>query len=229
MQKKERGTIEVCSTSNVCVVQFVDNMVVILASNHQTHEPLNKCKRYNCTKKARLDVNEPYLICKYKAHMGSMDQLNGFMNNLRPCIGGKKWYWTQIINLIRLLQIAAFQLFHHLNPEKKISQLRFLRKLVHQYATIERNKPRLNSSIPRIVSRDSNGYFLTSTTQGRCKICQKNCRMIYEKVHFRMHQQCFRFLNKEYLATSTQYLVTHMIHTYCITFKIRYLFFLFLE
>ena len=102
--------------------------------------------------------------------MGGVDQLDGFINNLRPCIGGKKWYCTQLINLIRLLQVAAFRLFHHLNPEKKISQLQFLRNLVHQCATVERKKPRLNSSIPKIVSRDSNGHFLTSATQGRCKV-----------------------------------------------------------
>ena len=35
MQKKERGNIEACSASNVCVAQWVDN----LASNYQTHEP----------------------------------------------------------------------------------------------------------------------------------------------------------------------------------------------
>ena len=72
-QKKERGTIVVCSASNVYVVQWVDNKVVILALNHQTHEPLNT---YNRTKKARLDVNQPYLIRKYNAHMGGVDQLN---------------------------------------------------------------------------------------------------------------------------------------------------------
>ena len=54
--------------------------------------------------------------------MAGVDHLDRFMNNLRPCIGFKKWYWTQLINLIRLL---FFQLFHHLNPEKKISQLQF--------------------------------------------------------------------------------------------------------
>ena len=81
MQKKERGIIEVWS---VCLVHWVDNKVVILASNHQTHEPLNTCKRYNGTKKARLD--QPYLIRKYNAHMGSVDQLDGFMNSLWPCI-----------------------------------------------------------------------------------------------------------------------------------------------
>ena len=105
--------------------------------------------------------------------MVGVNRLDGLINNQRPCIGCKKWYWTQLINLIRLLQVAAFRLFHHLNPGKRISQLQFLKNLVHQYATVERNKPRLNSNIPRIVSRDSNGHFLTSATQGRCKVYKK--------------------------------------------------------
>ena len=119
------------------------------------------------------------------------------MNNLRSCIGGKKWYWIQLINLIRLLQVAAFRLFHHLNPEKKIIQLQFLRNLVYQYAAVEINKPRSNSSIPRIISRDSNGHFLTSATQGRCKVCQKNYRLICEKCRVHMHQQYFHFHHDE--------------------------------
>ena len=109
--------------------------------------------------------------------MGGMDQLDGFINNVRPCIGGKKWYWEQLINIIRLPQVAAFRLFYHLNPKKKIRQLLFLRNVVHQYAIVERNKPRLNCSIPRTGSRDSNGHFLTSVTQGRCRVSQKNLQI----------------------------------------------------
>ena len=78
MQKEEGGIIEVYSASNVYVVQWMDNNAVILASHNQTHNPLNTCKRYNRTKKSQLDVNEPYLICKYNVHMGGVYQLNGF-------------------------------------------------------------------------------------------------------------------------------------------------------
>ena len=33
---------------------------------------------------------------KYEKCMGGVDQLD-FLNNFRPCIGGQKWYWTQLI------------------------------------------------------------------------------------------------------------------------------------
>ena len=64
--------------------------------------------------------------------MGCADQMDGYLNNLRPCIGGKKWYCMQLINLVPLLQVAAFRIFCHLHPEKKVSQLEFVRAIVHQ-------------------------------------------------------------------------------------------------
>ena len=156
---------------------------MILALNYQTHELSNTCKRYNRTKKAQLDLNQPCLIRKYNA---GVDHLDGFMNNLWPCAaeggGGKKWYWTQLTNFIHLLQDAAFQLLHHSNPEKKISQLQFPRNLVQQYATVQRNDSKCNSIIAIIISRDSNVHFLTLVTPGRCKVFQKKFQINMWKI-----------------------------------------------
>lgn len=130
--------------------------------------------------------------------MGGVDQLDCYPNNLRPCIGGKKWYWMQLINLVHLLQTAAFRLYNHLHPEKKVSQLDFLRKLVHQYIRFHRRKERLNVSQPKLVSRDSNGHFLEPHTQGRCKFCKKNCRLICNVC---LHAQCFPLYHTDWLNT----------------------------
>ena len=86
--------MKVCSTTDRCVVRWVDNEVVTVVSNHQTHEPMNACRRYSRTKKARIELPRSHLIRKYNLHMGGVDQLDGYLNNLRPWIGGKKWYWT---------------------------------------------------------------------------------------------------------------------------------------
>ena len=51
MKKKARGTIEVCSTNDICPVCWVNNDVVTLASNNLTHEPLQNCSRYCRQKK----------------------------------------------------------------------------------------------------------------------------------------------------------------------------------
>ena len=121
MEKKERG-MSVCSTFDLCSVRRVDDKVVTMRSNQLTEAPTSKCKRYS----------RVHVIRKYNTHMGGIDQLDGYLNNLRPCIGGKKWYWTQLINLVRLLQVAAFRFFCRLHPEKKVSQLEFVRAVVYQ-------------------------------------------------------------------------------------------------
>ena len=51
MEKKASGTIEVCSTNDICPVCWVNNNVATLASNNLTHEPLQNCSRYCRQKK----------------------------------------------------------------------------------------------------------------------------------------------------------------------------------
>ena len=97
MQKKTRGIIEVCSANDICAVRWFDNKVVTLASNNLTHEPLQHCSRYCRQKKQKFTIPQPFLI----------RQCNEHLNNLRPCIGGKKWYWLQLINFARVMQVAA--------------------------------------------------------------------------------------------------------------------------
>ena len=125
MEKKERGFMSVRSTSDVCAVRWADNKVVAVASNHLTHEPNRNCKRYSRVKKARINVPQPHLIRKYNAYMGGVDQLDGYLNNLRPCIGGKKWYWIQLINLVRLLQVAAYRFFVNCILRKELPNFSF--------------------------------------------------------------------------------------------------------
>ena len=56
MAQKNHGFMSVCSTNDVCLVHWVDNTVVTVASNHLTHEPSQNCKRYSGAKKVRVDV-----------------------------------------------------------------------------------------------------------------------------------------------------------------------------
>ena len=197
MEKKERGFMSICSTADVCVVRWVDNKVVTVASNYLTHEPNQNCKRYSKAMKARIDVPQPHLVKKYNAHMGGVDLLDGYLNNLRPCIGGKKWYRTQLINFVRIMQVAAYRFYCHLHPEKRVSQIDFVRSIVHQYVRYDRTAQKINVSIPNLVSRDTNGHFLQAHSQGRCKYCQKNCRMICPTCNVRLHVNCFPLYHSE--------------------------------
>ena len=51
---------------------------------------LNQCHATTCGTKTR------------SIH-GDIDQLDSFLNNMRLAIGGKKWYWMHMVNLVSLL------------------------------------------------------------------------------------------------------------------------------
>ena len=147
-------------------------------------------KRYDREEKNRVNVDQPNLIRKDNKYMGGVDQLDGFLNNLRPCIGGRKWYWTQLINLCRLLQIASFRIYNKLLPELKLSQLEFLKSLVKKYIQNHRATLATPDVAPHIVEMETNGHYLMSTSQGRCKYSKKNNKKC-EKCNVRLHEICF--------------------------------------
>ena len=47
MEKMDRESMGISSTSFLCAVRWVDNKVVTVLSNHSNHEPLQTCKRYD--------------------------------------------------------------------------------------------------------------------------------------------------------------------------------------
>ena len=110
--------------------------------------------------------------------MGGIDQLNSYLNRLQPCIGDKKCYWAQLINMVCVLQVAAYRFYCHLHPEKRHSQLDFIRNIEHQYVRTDHTVVRKNVSIPSLSSTNTNGHFLEQHFQGRCRYLQKNCCMI---------------------------------------------------
>ena len=90
MGKKKRGFMSVCSTEDLCSVRWVDNKVVTVVSNQLKEAPTSKCQRYSKVQTCKINVPQPNLIQKYNAYIGSVDQLDGYLNNLCLCIGGKK-------------------------------------------------------------------------------------------------------------------------------------------
>lgn len=187
LKKKERGVFQEWSTGDISIVRWNDNQVVTLASNHTSSAPLSTCKRYSRIQKARINVPQPHVICKYNRYMGGVDLLDGFLNNMRPAVGGKKWYWMQMINLVRLLQVAAFRFYVNLGHET--SQLDFLRDIVHSHVTQRQSHSR-STAVPRMTDMQVS-HYLTAVTQGRCRQCRKNCRLQCEACGVRLHQNCF--------------------------------------
>ena len=152
--------------------------MVTVVSNQLTKAPASTWKRYSKVQKRKIDVPQPHSIRKYNAYMRGVDQLDGYLNSLYLCIGGKKWYGMQLINLVHLLQVAAFRIFCHLHPEKKDSQLEVAGAIVHQYVRFDHKTERLNVSITNLVSKSTNRHYLKKQSQERFKFFQKNCRLI---------------------------------------------------
>ena len=172
-------------------------MVTVL-SNHSSCKPLQTCKRYDRKGKNRGKADQPNLINNYNKHLGDVDQLDGFVNNLRPCIGGKKWYWTQLINLCRLWQVPSFCLYNKLHTELTLSQLEYLRSLVKQYIQNHRVTLATPDVAPHIIEMEANGHYLMIISQGRCKYCKKNKTINVKNATFDSMKYAFRHTIREF-------------------------------
>ena len=60
---------------------------------------------------------------------------------------------------------ASFRIFCHHHPEKKVSQLEFVRAIVHQCVRFDRKTERWNVSIPNLVSQSTNGHYLAKQSR----------------------------------------------------------------
>ena len=154
---------------------------------------MQTCKRYDRKGKNRVKADQPNLINNYNKYLGDVDQLDGFVNNLRPCVGGKKWYWTQLINLCRLLQVPSFCLYNKLHTELKLSQLEFLRSLVKQYIQNHRTTLANPDVAPHIVEMETNGHYLMSISRGRYKYCKKNKTINAKNATFDSMNYAYRY------------------------------------
>ena len=59
------------------------------------------------------------------------------------------------------MQVAAYRFYCYLLPEKRVSQIDFVRSsIVHQYVRFDRTARKINVSLPNLVSRYTNVRFL---------------------------------------------------------------------
>ena len=118
MAKEDRGFMSVCST-NVLFAGYIIKwsqllLITWLSSLVKTASATVELKMLSWCNSQILSRN---------SYMGRNDQLDSYLNNLRPCIGDKNWFWAQLINMVWLLQVAAYRFYCHLHPEKRVSQL----------------------------------------------------------------------------------------------------------
>ncbi|KRZ65505.1 PiggyBac transposable element-derived protein 3 [Trichinella papuae] len=120
--KLGRGSYDYACDGKVYVVKWHDNAVVTVASNWQTHSPLQTVKRrVACQRKG---VKHPHLIQAYNCGMGSVDLLDRLLAVYRPTVRGKKWYWPLFANAINVATVAAWRI-HCEGEQRALSHLEF--------------------------------------------------------------------------------------------------------
>lgn len=117
-----------------------------------------------------MNVVQPHVIQKCNRYIGGLDQLDGFLINMRPAIDGRKWYQMQMNNYLRFLQVGAYRF--HVNLGHQTSKLNFLGDIVDSHVTQRQSLTHV-TFVPRMNDMEVK-HYLNSVTQGRCRHCRKN-------------------------------------------------------
>ena len=113
-RKKEGWFFKEKNCADIPIVRWNDNQVITLASNQSLSSLTSTCRRYSWVQRSRINFPQPHAVQKYNQYMGGIDQLDGFVNNMHPLTGGKKWYWMQMINLVQSLQVGSYHFYVNL-------------------------------------------------------------------------------------------------------------------
>lgn len=90
-QKKRKGFLEEPNCGDISIGRWNGNQVFTRASNYSTSSTTSTCRRYSQVQWSQINDPQPHMVQKYNQYMGCIDQLDAFLNNMRPAVGGKKW------------------------------------------------------------------------------------------------------------------------------------------
>ena len=110
VEKEKRGFFDHRLDDYVSIVQWKDNKVVYLGSNFSNIEPTKMVKRYSQREKKMNSRVHTFCLYQYNQGMGGVDLLDRFINQYRPTIQAKKWYWPLFVHCIEMLTVAAWRL-----------------------------------------------------------------------------------------------------------------------
>lgn len=180
MKKEARGKFDYRCDGTVYVCRWMDNAVVTLASNHVTHLPSGKVKRYSRRNRKRIDITVPNLVCEYNAHMGGVDTFDQLLASYRPKFRCKKWWWPLFTHALNMATVAASKLHCELhNGKERLTHLDFRREVV---LALLRKNPRLSSRpghraiVMPSVLQTGNHFLVSNKSQTKCKLCKKKCK-----------------------------------------------------
>ncbi|KRZ84342.1 PiggyBac transposable element-derived protein 3 [Trichinella sp. T8] len=137
----------------------------------------------------------PNIVKNYNESMGGVDTMDKLLSSYRPKMRSRKWWWNLFNNALNITVVAAWRLHCELHDADRsaMTHLAFRRDITAHLLRVRplqipRPGPRIH--LPHSLQR-SRGYFLQSSTQGRCAVCKKNCRNQCVQCGKRLHQICF--------------------------------------
>ena len=121
--------------------------------------------------------------------MGGVDLYDKMLGSYRPRIRGKKWYYPLIVNALNTSVVASWKLYGCIH-DSHISHLNYRREVAMCLLKSARAAPSQirGPQMPLDVRYDGVGHFPKAVTQGRCKRCGKNVRVMCIKCNVRLHR-----------------------------------------
>lgn len=182
-----------------CCLQWKDNNIVHLASNKYEAHPVGKSKRYDGSKKQRVEVPCPDAILRYNAHMGGVDLLDAAEKVYRIHFRMKKWYWCLYAWFLNISMVQAWRMYRRMNSDKeKLPLLDFVRDVVWEtlHLTGSIKRPIALHQSPSMKDRirfDRKDHLIRQNRKVRfvCQECKHRTGYFCNKCKVGLHPDCF--------------------------------------
>ena len=192
-------------STHVVLVRWMDSKPVTLASNCNGVHPVMTARRWSNACKAKIEIDQPFLISQYNKFMGGVDRLDQNIAQYRIRIRSRKWYWPVISYLLQTAMQNAWLLYResaaaatlplsHLQFIREVCKVYFARRQAKnaQVPLAVHNPKSLERRCPADVRYDGVGHYIErNPTQIRCAVCHMKVYKKCAKCGVGLHLDCF--------------------------------------
>ena len=109
LEKLGRGALDYRTDSNsgLAVAKWLDNKVVLVASNYIGIEPMGTITRWDKSENKHKDIQCPSIVLSYNKSMGGVDLVDMLISLYRIKVKTKRWYIKVLWHLIDICKVNA--------------------------------------------------------------------------------------------------------------------------